>query len=289
MSRFEFANSEAINSILYFFSISFASAVLKYGFLIIASIVSVFPLYYMVVCSTNSSVDILSTRMIPGAYLLKNLKSLLENTDFLICLKNSVRYAVVGTILSVIVCSLAGYAFEIYHDKAKDLVMSILLLSIMVPVAATLIPLFTLFGKMNLLSTTLGVTLPFISTAFLILLFRQNSRAFPTELIDSARIDGLNEFQIFIQMYVPIMKPVFATATIVSFMHIWNDYLWSLVAMRTAESRSLALLLSAMSEAYTLDYGLLMLLATLTTLPLAVIFFFLQKYFTAGITGSVKG
>lgn len=264
-------------------------AVLKYGFLIIASIISVFPLYYMVVCSTNSSVDILSTRMIPGAYLLKNLKSLLENTDFLICLKNSVRYAVVGTILSVIVCSLAGYAFEIYHDKAKDLVMSILLLSIMVPVAATLIPLFTLFGKMNLLSTTLGVTLPFISTAFLILLFRQNSRAFPTELIDSARIDGLNEFQIFIQMYVPIMKPVFATATIVSFMHIWNDYLWSLVAMRTAESRSLALLLSAMSEAYTLDYGLLMLLATLTTLPLAVIFFFLQKYFTAGITGSVKG
>lgn len=264
-------------------------SVLKYGFLIIASILSVFPLYYMVVCSTNSSVDILATRMIPGTYLFENMKTLLENTDFIVCLKNSVRYATVGTFLSVIVCSLAGYAFEIYHDKAKDLVMSVLLLSIMVPVAATLIPLFTLFGKMNLLSTTMGFVLPFVSTAFLILLFRQNSRSFPKELIDSARIDGLNEFQIFIQMYVPIMKPVFATAIIVSFMNIWNDYLWALVVMRTDESRSLALLLSTMTDAYTVDYGLLMLLATLTTLPLAIIFFFLQKNFTAGITGSVKG
>lgn len=264
-------------------------SVFKYGFLIIVSFLSVFPLYYMVVCSTNSTTDILATKLVPGTYFVENLRNLLGSTDFVQCLLNSVRYALVGTILSVIVCSLAGYAFEIYHDRVKDAVMAILLLSIMVPVAATLIPLFTLFGELNLLSTTLGFVLPFVSSAFLILLFRQNSRAFPKEIVDSARIDGLSELQIFIRMYVPIMKSVFATAIIVSFMNIWNDYLWALVVMRSDESRSLALLLSTMTDAYTIDYGLLMLLAALTTLPLAIMFFCLQKNFTEGITGSVKG
>lgn len=264
-------------------------SVLKYVFLIIISFLSVFPLYYMVVCSTNSTTEILATKMVPGTHLLENLNKLLGATDFVQCLLNSIRYALVGTILSVVVCSLAGYAFEIYHDKVKDAVMAILLLSIMVPVAATLIPLFSLFGQMSLLDTTMGFILPFISSAFLILLFRQNSRAFPKEIVDSARIDGLSEFQIFIRMYVPIMKSVFATATIVSFMNIWNDYLWALVVVRSDEQRSLALLLSSMTDAYMIDYGVLMLLAALTTLPLAIMFFCLQKNFTEGITGSVKG
>lgn len=266
-----------------------ALSAVKYLFLTIVALFSVFPLYYMVVSCTNTSVDILGARLVPGSHLGENMRKLLDTTTFVLCMKNSIKCSVIGTLISVAVCSVAGYAFEIYHDKAKDLVMSILLLSIMVPVAATLIPLFTLFGKLNLLSTTIGFVLPFASTAFLILLFRQNSRAFPLEIIDSARIDGLNELQIFIKMYLPIMKPVFATAVIVSFMHIWNDYLWALVVMRTDDSRTLPLLLSSLTDAYAVDYGLLMLLATLATLPLAVIFFCLQKNFTEGITGSVKG
>ena len=184
----------------------------------------------------------------------------------------------------MIVCSIAGYAFEIYHNKVKDLVMSILLLSVMVPVAATLIPLYTAFGKLNLLSKGIGFVLPFLSTAFLILLFRQSTRAFPLELVD-----GLGEVAIFIKIYAPVMRSTFATGVIVSFMNIWNDYLWALVCLQKKDSQTLPLLLSSVLDSYAIDYGQMMLIASFTTLPLAIIFFTLQKNFTQGITGAVKG
>ena len=145
-------------------------SVIRYIFLIIVCFLSVFPIYFMFISASNSSTDIVAGRLFPGMELSNNLKTLFNNSVFTVDFINSIKYAVMGTIISVIVCSIAGYAFEIYHNKVKDLVMSILLLSIMVPVAATLIPLYTAFGKLSLLSKGIGFVLPFLSTAFLILL-----------------------------------------------------------------------------------------------------------------------
>lgn len=264
-------------------------SVIRYIFLIIVCFLSVFPIYFMFISASNSSMDIVAGRLFPGMELSNNLKTLFNNSVFTVDFINSIKYAVMGTIISVIVCSIAGYAFEIYHNKVKDLVMSILLLSIMVPVAATLIPLYTAFGKLSLLSKGIGFVLPFLSTAFLILLFRQSTRAFPLELVEAARIDGLGEVAIFIKIYVPVMRSTFATGVIVSFMNIWNDYLWALVCLQKKDSQTLPLLLSSMLDAYVIDYGQMMLIASFTTLPLAIIFFALQKNFTQGITGAVKG
>ena len=231
--------------------------VIRYIFLIIVCFLSVFPIYFMFISVTNSSTDIAAGRLLPGMELFNNLKTLFNNSAFTVDFINSIKYAVMGTIISVIVCSIAGYAFEIYHNKVKDLVMSILLLSVMVPVAATLIPLYTAFGKLNLLSKGIGFVLPFLSTAFLILLFRQSTRAFPLELVEAARIDGLGE--------------------------------WALVCLQKKDSQTLPLLLSSVLDSYAIDYGQMMLIASFTTLPLAIIFFTLQKNFTQGITGAVKG
>lgn len=262
---------------------------IRYVVLIFFSFISIFPIYFMFVSTTNSSTDIVKGRLLPGGELGNNLAVLFKNNAFSVDFINTVKYALLGTIISVAVCSVAGYAFEIYHDKVKDRVMSVLLLSIMVPVAATLIPLYTLFGKMGLLSKGIGFVLPFLSTAFLILLFRQSTRSFPMDIVEAARIDGLSEFSIFIRMYFPIMRSTFATAVIVSFMNIWNDYLWALVCLQKSSSQTLPLLLSSMMDAYVIDYGQMMLIASFTTMPLALIFFFLQKNFTQGITGAVKG
>lgn len=257
-------------------------------FLIVVSILSVFPLYYMLVSSSNTSVDVLRARLLPGTSLVSNFKILLETTDFVVAFKNSFLVSIIGTFFAVVITSLAGYAFEIYHDRGKDITMSVLMLSIMVPQAVTLIPMYLLFAKLGILNSILGYILPFMSTAFLVMLFRQNTRSFPYEIVEASRLDGLSELSIFIKIFIPIMKPVFSTAIIVSFMNIWNEYLWALVVMQSEESKTLQVILANMTSGYSTDYGVMMLLATISTIPLAVIFFCLQKSFTEGISGSVK-
>ncbi|MCI6138395.1 MAG: carbohydrate ABC transporter permease [Clostridiaceae bacterium] len=262
--------------------------IVSHGFLILVSVVSVFPLYYMIVSSTNTSVDVLKARLLPGGALLDNLKTLAATADFFTGLKNSLLVSLAGTLLAICITSLAGYAFEIYHDKGKDITMSVLMLSIMVPQAVTLIPMYLLFAKLNLLNSVTGYILPFVSSAFLIMLFRQNTRTFPYEIVEAARIDGLGEVEIFLKIFLPIMRPVFSTATIVAFMNIWNEYLWALIVMQSPGSKTLQIVLAGMTAGYTVDYGMMMLLALISTIPLALMFFCLQKSFTEGIAGSVK-
>ncbi len=261
---------------------------IKYLFLIIVAFLSLFPLVWMIISATNRSVDVITGRLLPGTYLTENFKTLLANTNIYQALWNSLKNAVVATIASLIVCSIAGYGFEIYHDKAKDRLIGILLLSMMVPFAATMIPLFMMFGKANLLDTTLGFVLPTISTVFLIFLFRQSTRSFPYDIIEAARIEGMGEIQIFIKMYVPIMKSTYAAAAVVTFMSVWNNYLWPLIIMQKPENKTMPLLISDLTAGYVINYGVLMLAVTISTLPTIIIFFVLQKNFAEGITGSIK-
>lgn len=261
---------------------------LKYIFLILVSIVSVFPLYWMIVSGTNKSVDIIAGRMIPGTYLLENLQSLLDTTILSTAMLNSIRNALVSTILNVLVCSIAGYGFEKYRDKKKDGLMSILLLSMMVPTAATVIPLFRMFGQIGLLNTTVGCILPTVSTAFMIFMFRQAARSFPDEIIEAARIDGVSEWGIYFKMFFPIMKSTYAAAAIVSFMNAWNSYMWPLIVLQDENAKTMPILISGLTSRYTIDYGSMMLAVTISTIPMLIIFFVLQKNFVEGITGSVK-
>ena len=121
-------------------------------------------------------------------------------------MKNSFVYAITVTVICLFICSLAGYGFEVYHDKWKDKLFSVLLLAMMIPQVATMIPLFRMFSKAGLLNTVLAFFLPMISTPFMIMMFRQNSRAFPVDIVEAARIDGLSEIKIFFQMYMPVMN-----------------------------------------------------------------------------------
>lgn len=261
---------------------------LQYFFLTIVSIVSVFPLVYMLVAATNTSVDVIRGKMIPGTYLLQNLKNLMVAQNVSGAMINSFKYSIILTFISLVVCSLAGYGFEIYHDKAKDAVMSIILLAMMVPFAATMIPLFQMFSKAKLLNTTLGFILPTISTPFLIMMFRQNARSFPHDIIEAARIDGLSEVGIFFRMFIPTMKSTYAAAMTITFMNAWNNYLWPKVIMTDDTSLTMPMLVANLTEGYLTDYGMLMLAVLLCSIPTIVIFFILQKNFAEGITGAVK-
>lgn len=226
--------------------------------------------------------------MIPGTYLVQNFKNLLASQDVAGAMINSFKYSVTLTILSLIVCSLAGYGFEIFHDRGKDTVMSILLLAMMVPFASTMIPLFQMFSKAQLLNTTMGFILPTISTPFLIMLFRQSARSFPHDIIEAARIDGLSEVGIFFRMFFPTMRSTYAAAMTITFMNAWNSYLWPKVIMQDNASITMPMLVANLKEGYVTDYGMLMLAVLMCTIPTIIIFFLLQKSFAEGITGAVK-
>jgi lactose/L-arabinose transport system permease protein len=262
--------------------------VFRYVFLIIVSLLSVFPLYYMAVSATNSHVDIVRGTLMPGNYLINNFNALLASQNVVRALTNSFKYSTILTVISLIVCSLAGYGFEIYHSKYKDMLMNLLLLAMMVPFAATMIPLFQMFSKMNLLNSTIGFLLPTVSTPFLIMMFRQSARSFPHDIIEAARIDGLNEIQVFAFMFVPTMRSTYAAAMTITFMNAWNNYLWPRVIMLTDEGTTMPMLVANLITGYTTDNGMLMLAVLITTIPTVVIFFLLQKSFAEGITGAVK-
>ena len=224
----------------------------------------------------------------PSTYLVQNFKNLLASQDVSGAMINSYKYSVTLTILSLIVCSLAGYGFEIFHDRGKDTVMSVLLLAMMVPFASTMIPLFQMFSKAQLLNTTLGFILPTISTPFLIMLFRQSARSFPHDIIEASRIDGLSEIGIFFRMFFPTMRSTYAAAMTITFMNAWNSYLWPKVIMQDNASITMPMLVANLKEGYVTDYGTLMLAVLMCTIPTIIIFFLLQKSFAEGITGAVK-
>ena len=177
--------------------------ILAHAVLILASFLSVFPLYYMLCGATNPSIDVVRGKLIPGTYLVENFKSLIANQNLGLAMANSFRNAILMTLITLLVCSIAGYGFEIYHDKAKDALMSVLLLAMMLPFVAIMIPLFKMMSHWGLVNSWAAFVLPSISTPFMIMLFRQASRSFPNDIIEAARLDGLSEIGIFFRMFIP--------------------------------------------------------------------------------------
>ena len=259
-----------------------------YAFLVIVSFISVFPLYWAFISSCNNTQQILGGRMIPSTHLMENLRNLFAQQDVLTALKNSFATTLFQVVFSLALSSIAGYGFEIYHDKWKDRVMSVLMLAMMVPFVAVLVPLFQMFSKMGLLNTWAGFFLPSLATPFLIMYFRNSARTFPKDTIEAARIDGLNEFQIFVRMFVPMMKPTYAAAATITFMNAWNSYLWPKVIMQTSNATTMPMLVSNLMGGYVIDYGVVMAGVTICSLPTVIIFFCLQKSFTNAVAGAVK-
>ncbi|WP_026509744.1 MULTISPECIES: carbohydrate ABC transporter permease [unclassified Butyrivibrio] len=259
-----------------------------YIFLIIVSVFSVFPLFWMFTAATNQTVDVSRGKIWFGNYMVQNFNNLVNSSNLWKSFGNSLLYSTVQTLLCIFICSLAGYGFELYHDKAKDILFAILLMAMMIPGVATMIPLFTMMSSFKLLNTVWGFALPAISTPFMIMMFRQNSRNFPVDIMEAARIDGLSEFAIFFRMYMPVMKSTYAAAAVITFMNSWNAYLWPRVVMTDNRAQTMPMLIANLAGGYTIDYGMLMMGVLFCSLPTMIVFFVLQKQFTEGITGSVK-
>ncbi|QRY66139.1 carbohydrate ABC transporter permease (plasmid) [Ensifer sp. PDNC004] len=265
-----------------------AGTIITYGFVGLMAFLSIFPFVWMLLGATNSSIDIIKGRMMPGSALATNIATFFTQVNAPLVFWNSAKIAILATVLTLAVSSLAGYGFEMFRSRHRDRIYSAMLITMMIPFAALMIPLFIMMGKAGLINTHIAVVLPTIGSAFIVFYFRQTTKAFPSELRDAAKVDGLKEWQIFLFIYVPVMRSTYAAAFIIVFMTAWNNYLWPLIVLQSNEQKTITLVISSLASAYYPDYGVVMVGTILATLPTLAVFFFMQRQFVQGMLGSVK-
>ncbi len=259
-----------------------------YLLLSVAAFLSIFPFLWMIVSSTNTAADVLAGKSSIGGALWDNIVTFFTQVDVPRVFWNSAFLAIVGTVLPLAISSLAGYGFEMFRSRVRERIFGFLLLMLSIPFAALMIPLFIMMANLKLINTYAAILLPSIASIFIIFYFRQATKAFPSELRDAARIDGLKEWQIFLYVYLPVMRSTYAAAIIIVFMANWNNYLWPLIVLQTNEQKTITLVIQSLSSAYYPDYGVVMVGTVLATLPTLVIFFLLQRRFVEGMLGAVK-
>lgn len=253
-----------------------------YLFLSVVSLAFLLPLYYVFCVASGGSIDPYKGLPHPGLKLFDNIAYILYKTDFIKPFTYTLSYTFVQTILTLIVCALAGYGFEIYNDKYKDKFFNVVLWTYMVPFTTFVVPMFVIFSELKMVNTTTAMILPFIASPLIIMVFRQQSRAFPKELIEAARMDGLQEPFIFLKIYVPNMKSTFACGIIIAFLNAWNSYQWPRIIMQNDEIMAMTVYLTHM------DIGNKMTLILLSMLPTLIVFFAFQKYFVEGMKGAIQ-
>lgn len=172
-------------------------SVIKYAFLLLCTLISIFPFYWMIAGATNTSNEIASGKLTLGAHFIENWKNLTANYPIEQIMWNSMKVSVATVILSLIVTSLAGFGFEKLRTKRSEIIYTILLVFMMIPFASLAIPLFRMLAGVQLINTHLAIILPFVSNMFLIFLFRQSFKSFPDAVIDSARVEGAGNYTIF--------------------------------------------------------------------------------------------
>jgi lactose/L-arabinose transport system permease protein len=260
----------------------------NYLFVIILAFVSTFPFIWMLIGATNTSSDITQGKLSLGNAMIQNVSGFFTQVNGLRVFSNTLIITMISVVLGLAICSIAGYGFEIFRSKVRDRIFNTLLLTMMIPGAVMLIPTFLMIARAGLINSFAGVVLPGLAGAFMIFYFRQSAKAFPRELRDAAKVDGLKEWQIFLFIFVPVMRSTYAAAFIMTFMGAWNAYLWPLVVLQTDDKKTITLALSVLAGGNYPDYGVILVGATLATLPILVVFFAMQRQFVAGMLGSVK-
>ncbi|WP_342028572.1 carbohydrate ABC transporter permease [Salibacterium halotolerans] len=260
---------------------------LMYIVLIVGLIFSLAPFYWIVIGATNPSGAILSSPppFLPGGHLMENLRNLSDSINIFKSLFNSSAISVIFVVFSLLVCSAAGYAFAKYQFKGREVIFGVLLLAMMIPYQATIIPLFQLFSSLDWINTYRAVILPQMCYPFAIFLIRQNMKGLPDSLIEAARIDGGGELFIFFKIALPTMRPALAAVGIFLFTFQWNNFMWPLIVLTNESTYTLPVALSTIAGLGSVDYGQVMLGTAISIIPVLIVFLVLQKHFVSGILG----
>ena len=265
--------------------------------LLLFSVIALTPFLYLLrtsfvddmsqVFKNGLALKITKDMMSLGNYALLRTK---DDGLFFSWFRNSIFVTLLFTSLSIIFSSMVGCGVAMYQFKGKRIIVVMIMSTMMIPTETMMISLYNEVSKMHLLNTYMGVVLPFAVSAFTIYFFMQFAGSLSHEFMDAARIDGCGEFQTFLWIMVPLMKPAYASMIILQATNSWNDFLWPLIVMSKNSSFTLTVGLQTYLSPYGSSYNTLFAGAVVSVVPVMVLFFTCQKLFMEGmISGGIKG
>lgn len=260
--------------------------------LVLGAIVALMPMAWMLSASLMPTGEATAypPRFLPSRVTLEHYEQLFTRLDLGRYLFNSAFLAATVTATSLVVNSMAGYAFAKLRFRGRDRAFRLLSLGLVLPVQVAMLPLFLLMKQLGLVNTYWGVIIPGMASIFGIFLIRQYALSIPDDMLDAARMDGASELTIYRKVVVPGILPILATLAIWTFLATWNDFMWPLIVLSDASHYTLPVALANLSGEHVQDTELMMAGSVLTVLPVLAVFLFLQRYYIQGImAGSVKG
>jgi len=228
-------------------------------------------------------------KLIPSQIDFSHYQFLFERLELSKYLFNSLIISIGVTFFSLLLNSMAGYAFAKFRFSNKKKLFNYLLSSMIIPGQVTMLPVFLMLKSLGLINTYWAIVIPGMASIFGIFLIRQFALAIPDSLIDAAKIDGASEIQIYFKLIFPLCKPILVTLGIFTFMGTWNDFLWPLIVMTDSNMYTMPVALANLMGEHVQDTELMMAGSVLTIIPVLMVFLALQKYYIKGIMmGGVK-
>lgn len=262
--------------------------------LVLLAVATLFPIVYMIMSSFGPNVATAGNMrtIFPSRWTLESYQAFFDFNEYSVkWIWNSVIVAVFTVLGNVVFASMAGYAFAKIRFKGSKFLFATILVAMMIPYQVTQVPLYILIVKeFKMTNTYAAMILPSICTAYNIFLCKQFFTGLPTPLIESAKIEGCNQFQIFTKIILPLAKTVLAVMAINTFMSSWNNFFWPFLVTSDPAMYTIQVGLKQFKFANETLFSPMMAGATISALPMFVLFFALQKYFMEGVTiGAVKG
>jgi len=264
---------------------------LIYSLLAVGVVLTLTPLVWMVFASfmPTGQASVFPPRFLSGAVTMEQYGALFSRIELGRYFLNSLIVSVSVTLISLLLNSMAGYAFAKLSFPGREGLFRVLLTGLVIPAQVSMLPLFLLLKHMGLVNTYWGVIIPGMASIFGIFLIRQYALTIPNSLLDAARIDGAGEFRIYWSIVLPLCRPILVTLAIFTFMGTWNDFMWPLIILTDGSMYTLPVALANLLGEHVQDTELMMAGAVVTVMPVMLLFLFLQKYYIEGITvGGVK-
>jgi len=261
------------------------SSIALKSILVITALTTVFPFIWMLLTSFKSRREIMTnpSGFLPEEWIFTTYTQIWSEVPFARYFLNSLIFAGCVMAISLILNSLAGYAFARLRFKGRDVLFILILCTMMVPFQIIMTPLFLMINSMGLYNTFAGLILPRASDAFGIFMMRQFFVSLPADLEEAGRIDGANEFTIFFRIMLPLCKPIFITMGVFTFMGNWNDLLYPMILTSSDRYRPIQAAITLFAGKYVTDYGFLMTGLILASIPIIIAYLVAQKYFVEGI------
>ena len=269
------------------------SKIILYLILIVIAVLVAIPFVWMLSASIKSDREVFQMNpfvLIPKKPRWSNYKDIWTKIPMMTFVENTVLLTLVVTFLQLLTSSFAAYAFAKLNFRGKAGLFLAYIATIAMPWQVYMVPQFLMMRKFGLNDKLLAIICLQAFSAFGVFLMKQFYEGIPSELNEAARIDGMNEYQIYATIMLPLSKPALSTLTIFTFVNTWNDYLGPLIYLKSVENKTIQLGLKMFISQYSSDYGLIMAGSVLSLIPVLLIFLILQQYFVEGVASAgLKG